>query len=349
MKQKLDTLRAQISHVLDPLIPVNSNCVLIDFPHHENVGDSAIWLGEIEYLRYRRCHIAYISDISTFEPDAMRSALQGGTILLHGGGNFGDLYSHHQKFRERIAELFPDCRIIQLPQSIHFSDDSKIKDWCSNISRHRNFHMLVRDRPSLEIAQKHLPNPVHLCPDMALMLDIPPLSSHLKSASILILSRTDQEKSSIFTHYDDTSSNHIAMDWMDEEPPAREALYDWAHRRLRWRNSKVPPFLLNRLALYAANAIARERLARGLSILGKGRVIVTDRLHALILSWLGGLPVLYLDNTYRKLGNFLDAWLPNEAKITPAASFDDAIMMANEVLLSSDELPTSTSREKRAK
>jgi hypothetical protein len=63
---------------------------------------------------------------------------------------------------------------------------------------------------------------------------------------------------------------------------------------------------------------------------------------------LGGLPVLYLDNTYRKLGNFLDAWLPSEAKITPAASFDDAIMMANEVLSSNDDLPTRTSREKHA-
>ena len=43
-----------------------------------------------------------------------------GTILLSGGGNFGDLYESHQEIREDVIANFPANRIIQLPQSISF-------------------------------------------------------------------------------------------------------------------------------------------------------------------------------------------------------------------------------------
>ena len=42
------------------------------------------------------------------------------TILLHGGGNFGDLYPQHQKIREEMVANFPNNRIIVLPQTAYF-------------------------------------------------------------------------------------------------------------------------------------------------------------------------------------------------------------------------------------
>lgn len=41
-------------------------------------------------------------------------------ILLHGGGNFGDIYGSSQKFRKDVIELYPDNKIIILPQTIYF-------------------------------------------------------------------------------------------------------------------------------------------------------------------------------------------------------------------------------------
>jgi len=328
MKQKLDTLRAQISHILDPLIPINSSCVLIDFPHHGNVGDSAIWLGEIAYLKSRKCKIKYICDWNNYNQAALKSAVGNNLILLHGGGNFGDLYPTHQRLKEKVISNFPDNRIVQLPQSIHFADEVKLAKSQACLSLHKDFHFVVRDTTSLKLAQQYYDNPTYLCPDMALMLDLKPLKSHLKTSEVVILSRTDEEKSAHLRAGTGTQLNSVVMDWLEEPESKHQWLYDWSHRRLGWGSSKIPPFILNKLALMAANAMARERLARGLGLLGQGNVVITDRLHAIILSWLGGTPVFFVDNNYNKLSNFINTWLKDSPCLVRCANFDEALESA---------------------
>jgi pyruvyl transferase EpsO len=163
---------------------------------------------------------------------------------------------------------------------------------------------------------------------MALMLDLKPLKSQLKTSEVVILSRTDEEKAAHLTAGTGAQLNSVMMDWLDEPEPKREWLYDWSHRRLGWGSSKIPPFILNKLALMAANAMARQRLARGLALLGQGNVVVTDRLHAIILSWLGGTPVFFVDNNYNKLSNFIDTWLKDSPGLVRCASFDSALKSA---------------------
>jgi pyruvyl transferase EpsO len=163
---------------------------------------------------------------------------------------------------------------------------------------------------------------------MALMLDLKPLRSQPKSADVVVLSRTDEEKAAHLAAGMDAQLNSVMTDWLDEPEPRHQWLYDWAHRRLGWGSSKIPPFILNKLALLAANAMARQRLARGLGLLGQGNVVVTDRLHAIILSWLGGTPVFYVDNTYNKLSNFLNTWLKDSPGLTRCATFEEALERA---------------------
>lgn len=328
MKQKLDELRWQMSQVLDGLVPLNCSCVLIDFPHHGNVGDSAIWLGEIVNLKSRKCNIKYICDWNNCDQAALKAAVGTDLILLQGGGNFGDLYPAHQKLKEKIISNFPDNRIVQLPQSIHFSSEANLVKSQVILSRHKDFHFLVRDTKSLELAQQYFGKPTYLCPDMALMLDLPSLKSHPKTCDVVILSRTDEEKAAHLKAGAAAQLSSVVMDWLDETEPKNQWLYDWSHRRLGWGSSKIPPPILNKLALMAANGMAKQRLARGLALLGQGNVVVTDRLHAIILSWLGGTLVFYVDNSYNKLSNFVNTWLKDSPGLVRCASFEDALEQA---------------------
>ena len=186
----------------------------------------------------------------------------------------------------------------------------------------------MRDPASLAIARESFSTPTYLCPDMALMLDIPTLLSTPKPTNIVILSRTDKEKISSPSTQKPLLANQVIADWMEEPTPRMEWLYDWAHQRLGWGSSKIPLFMLNKLALISANFMAKERLARGLDILGQGNVVITDRLHAVILSWLGGLPVMFIDNNYKKLSTYVDKWLDGRESISRHASFDEAIRLA---------------------
>lgn len=324
----LGPLRTQIRRTLDPLIAPGSSCAFIDFPHHANVGDSAIWLGEMAYLKSRNCKVTHICDASNYNAQAMRAAVGHNIILITGGGNFGDLYPNHQNLRERVIREFPDNRIIQFPQSIHFADAGNLTRSQAILSQHKDFHFVVRDTVTLQLAQQNYKNPTYLCPDMALMLDLKQLRSQSKTSDVVILSRVDEEKASHFSSKVGMQLNCVVMDWLDEPEPKHEWLYDWSHRHLGWGSSKVPPFILNKLALVAANAMARQRLARGLGLLGQGKVVVTDRLHAIILSWLGGTPVFYVDNNYNKLSNFINTWLKDSPGLVRCASFEDALAQA---------------------
>jgi pyruvyl transferase EpsO len=71
-------------------------------------------------------------------------------------------------------------------------------------------------------------------------------------------------------------------------------------------------------------AAARARVLRGCGLLSSGRVVITDRLHAHILSLLLGIPHAVLDNSYGKLGRFLEAWTGTAATVHRAASTGDA-------------------------
>src|SRR5262249_30543702 len=134
---------------------------LIDFPDYSNVGDSAIWLGEIAFLESQGLSPAYCGELWSHAPDAMVEAIGDGTIFLSGGGNFGTIWKAHHDSRLALLARFPDHRIVQLPQSIHFDSEAAVADTARAIERHGAFTMMVRDLPSLVFAQRHFPCETH--------------------------------------------------------------------------------------------------------------------------------------------------------------------------------------------
>ena len=214
-------------------------------------------------------------------------------------------------FRERIIELLPDMRIIQLPQSVHF-DDEVGKSRFGQIARtHQDFHILVRDRASLAIL-KQLNLKVELCPDMAFALGAV-AESNEPVVDLVWLARTDHE--SVGQQKEEISVTTEKLDWLHGEPgrfySKFAAKFTVRIRRtvqMVYRHSK---FLRdNAWAINSAffDSLAQSRFERGLRILSRGKVIVTDRLHGHILSTLLGKPQVLFDNHYRKIGNYLDCF-----------------------------------------
>ena len=63
-------------------------------------------------------------------------------------------------------------------------------------------------------------------------------------------------------------------------------------------------------------------------ILSKGKIVLSDRMHAIILGMLMGKPVVALDNIYDKFGRVYDTFLSNytnsELKLERVSSFEEA-------------------------
>lgn len=291
---------------------------LLDFPDHANVGDSAIWLGTTSYFhRLRGRQASYAASIADFSETALRRAVPEGPIFVHGGGNFGDLWPRHQEFRERLLAGFPGREIVQLPQSIHFDDPARAAETARVIARHGNFRLLVRDRASYDFASARFECATVLCPDMALFLG--PLERRPPEVDVFYLLRTDKERA-VGTASAPAGYTSRTADWLVERRASVEAAK--LLRALRELGGGPPGRAALRLARYDAAAQARVR--RGCRLLASGLVVITDRLHAHILCLLLGIPHAVLDNTYGKLGRFLDAWTGGVAGVHRAASLREA-------------------------
>lgn len=287
-KLKQSALEAIAPHVA-PDVPV----CLIDFPNHSNVGDSAIWLGELQLLSdLGHPSLAYTCDLEDYDAATLRMAAPEGTILINGGGNFGDLWVRHQDFRERVLVDFPDRPIVQLPQSIHFDSSERLDQARRAIARHRHFTLIARDHQSFERASI-FECPSVLSPDCAFALG--PLAIVQQPAHPLVaLLRTDKtavDMTEVASNFPDRTRS---TDWLEEKTIEVAALGAFVHRREGVNEAR--------------RRMAEMRLARGLEILGSGRKVVTNRLHGHILSLLLGRPNFVIDNRIGKVGSFIKTW-----------------------------------------
>src|SRR5438445_13312654 len=96
----------------------------VDFPMHGNIGDLLIAQGTLEFLRKINANVTQIAASYNYNPRWLGS---DEVLLMHGGGNFGDLYPRFQLFRERCVKELADNRIIILPQSIHFESQENFR------------------------------------------------------------------------------------------------------------------------------------------------------------------------------------------------------------------------------
>lgn len=289
---------------------------LVDFPDIRNVGDSAIWLGEISYLsKLHAKKPTYVSAMWDFSAKRLNEKMPEGPIFIHGGGNFGDIWSAHQDFRERILKQWPNRPVIQFPQSIHYGSKVRSDQTARVIEKHKNFTLLVRDEESKHYSEKNFNCRILLCPDMAFCIG--PLQAPIPNIPVLAMLREDREK--VSSHNFSTRLGIPVEDWITEHSlPVRTA-------KILGALTALPMFDRSRIRLGKFNAVANQRFGRGVRQIGCAKALVTDRLHVHIVSLLMGRPHAVLDNSYGKIARFMNAFSGGTNLSYRATSLADAI------------------------
>ena len=334
----------QIHQVIGPLIPHGSPLALFDFPSYCNVGDNAIWMGESDYLKSRHpdSPVVWVEDTSSASSGDLPKLPAGCVILLQGGGNFGDLWPHHQKLRESVVAHYRDHRIVQFPQSIHFENRGNWDRCRQALATHPDFHLVVRDQVSLDLAHELNKGGVYLCPDMALQLGSlvrPVRPMH----DIFALMRTDREKTP-GSEYGLPPPDCAITDWDDQELGYALGLEASVCKLLtlyprRLRRIRGLPLVQQSLRQHYDRLAARY-LRGGCALLGSGRVVITDRLHGHILCSLMGIPHVTLDISYGKIRNLRATWHTGDGLCQTAETWTDALAIARNMLKTKAELQT---------
>ena len=305
-----DRVRAAVRSVITP----GSSCALLGYPNHTNPGDHAIWIAATAVLERIGAEITYACSWRDYSRGALEAAVASGAqIVFTGGGNFGDVWPATHALREAVLRDFVGVPIVQLPQTVHFIDAQKLDTTRRLLDRHGNVVLLVRDAPSLDRARKAFDVDVRLAPDLAFACPLQVPTEPSAVSDIAWIARDDRESRGL----------------KPERIPDGVWRVDWNPRdaELHPRDGEVPPTdsvreLIERnrqLTRCAAGEVWRElaeireelslaRLERALRLLRRGRVIVTDALHAHILGLMLGIPTVITDTRYGKLRATFDTF-----------------------------------------
>lgn len=307
-------LYLQIANLID------NDYYLLDLPYHVNIGDLLIWQGELDFLKSEVKHrmLGY-SNQSTFGfPELKKDAV----ILLHGGGNFGDVWRGSQEFRLKVIQRYHDHRIIIFPQSVYYSNDSLAVQDAEIFAQHKNLTICGRDDVSYEYLKRYFKNNILRVPDMAFWCDKSLfIYNGLKAKNPnLFLKRTDHEYRKV--NVDFIEGSYDIKDWPGTENLSRivKCLFMtmlilcrlWDKNSLCRLIAKPLSWCINQVFMHY---IRPTYISRGKDFIGSYDNIYTTRLHGLILAHLMNKNIYIVSNNNGKLENYYNSWLTEDDKI----------------------------------
>ena len=312
---------------LKTVLPAAERVAVVDYPAHQNFGDSLLYLGQEKYLDKLGYQVSYIGDVHRYSADFLRRRHPTGPIFLHGGGSLGDRYQEIQSFREQLISDFPDRPIVQFPQSMDFSSPKAAARARAVFSAHPDLTLLLRDQVSLEKARQAFPDTrTEYCPDVAFGNGwLPTPGPVTRDLTMLLRGDTEQAHDNNFELTELTSRT-----------------FDWhygASGELMWKALAIPRAAIRRapairpysqsLLESTFQVMARMNVRRARTLLRPSRLLLTDRLHAAVLAALMKKPVVLLDNSYGKIAPIYAEYLHT----LPSVHFARGVTEARQLVL----------------
>lgn len=305
-------LREKIQKELAPI--VNNDYVYLDLPYHPNIGDTLIWEGTREFLNTLPYKCLYYASKDSFR---YRQLPKDAIILLHGGGNFGDLYRLHSEFRKKVIKLYPNNKVVILPQTVYYEDMTLLKYDVEFYLAFPNVTICAREQFSFDFLTEHFKNQILLLPDMAFYIDLKKYKVSEDANRVLYLKRTDKELANV-------GIKEIPVHAEQHDWPTYEKHFDefdklerFSYRLYKlFRMCGLKDNTLARIDDYKRNWYYRKKYVQiGISFLSPYHSIYTTRLHVLILGVLLGKEIYLINNTSGKVINFYKSWLQDVSNI----------------------------------
>lgn len=302
MQSSMDRIKHKLAEITAH-IPKGRPVAYLDYPVHLNVGDILIMKGSERFFADHGYEVAARAAWPNFHSGLAARIGPEVTIILHGGGNFGDLYPVHQRFRESIVQRFPNNKIVVMPQSIHFGSVEAMAVSAEIFRRHRDVTIFARDQASFELARDHFSPRSFLMPDMAHQLwRMRPAAPSRERSGTLYMLRADIEAA---------GGQHAGLppdgahDWMDFIPVWSRRVFGLLFR-LHCLEGRLDRSLgAQRLWYWYSDRL----VGRFVRVFDGFDRVVSSRLHACILGTLMENQVRPLDNSYGKIGRYIAAWM----------------------------------------
>lgn len=285
----------------------STHLYLLNIPSHGNLGDHLLSLAEIQFFKDYFPNLYLIpvtsSDLFYSLKLSLRYVRKQDILCITGGGFLGSLYEEEHRFF-KILKLFPNNKIIVLPQSIYYEDNHQgHKAFLNAIGcyeRHNKLYVATREKKSYDILQHHLmkgrESHIALVPDMALYLHY---SFKFDRKGILWCMRNDLE----------VNRNN------DEIIKSLKKQTSQINCNETSTDTYVP---------YSIPFENEEReIFKKIEQFSQASLVITDRLHGMIFSAITETPVIAMDNISGKVKQVYDNWLSHLPYINFVSNQDD--------------------------
>ena len=327
--------------------------LLVDPAQHSNLGDILLVHGEKQFLTSvgwgeRSVHeCGFQNDrAGPLCPDILKAAAPGAykLALWHAGGNWGDIWRETHLRRMRFMRNLLDAQLtfVSMPQSMHYHNTSiaehearTIRDSAATVGgpseSRKRLIFLWRQANSHAAAERLYPFADNrLVPDIAFWCG-PYLHQGTvgrgavgaERVDLLLLLRTDVEST-------------VGGADLHKAPDLMRRMVDAAGGAGRNISFRVVDWAKARHLRAVNKAEYQPKIEAAVRLIDSGRVVVTDRLHATILSLLSLKPVFYLDQSYGKIRHTLETAFASvddchderAVRVFPTASLAEALSRA---------------------
>lgn len=247
-------------------------------PGYASVGDQAIAWAEERWLaaRYPGCRLCVLEEQQTLArlPALLADASPEDRFYLQGGGNLGSLYPAVEERRRQVLQALGDRPAVLFPQSAWFSGDEEARRSAAFYSR-PGLTLFAREKGSFDLMRRWYPRAeVLLRPDI--VCSLAPAAHRLPARRTRVLVSLRADRESAFPRRREALLQGLRRVWPDLE---------------EYRMYRGPVFEASRRP-----ALMDETLR----LFRSTRLIITDRLHGILLVAVTGTPCVALPNAYHK-------------------------------------------------
>lgn len=288
---------------------------LLQTPVHNNIGDQAIAYAEIKFLttKFPQYKLKIVNELqlkSALKKIA-RKATNNDVIMIHGGGNMGDIWPGYEEQRQQIFYWLKYKKIVSFPQSIRFlTNYSDLAKKSKEIySEAHDITLVARESTSYDKMKSFFGAEMHILYTPDIVISLNPQISEQKREGIATFLRNDVEK----------QNNTIVQPFLEQ----------LAKKYVIKSNDTVidyTPFITNK---------TREKFVlKKFSEFSSSKLIITDRLHGMIFAMLTGTPAIVFDNNNKKVSSTYNSWLKNANFIYLATDYtqQELIQIVNNYL-----------------
>jgi pyruvyl transferase EpsI len=274
--------------------PEGARAHLLFAPEYRNYGDHAIYQGTRRFLS--DCLdtstelVVETSNFLRYFPDKLDDLVGPQDVLLFmGGGYMGDFWEDSQRVTESVLRRFPDNPVVVLPQTIFFQNQLSpaIDSFAQLLTSRNSLLFCAREDSSFKFCAERLrlrPDQCAVTPDLALYLSDKIWRGKRRGACICL--RADVESLKRISYAD--CAQVLQSDFS-----------------LKSRKASTVADTIIPIPIECSSRAVEKTFTH----FQQSEVVVTDRLHGMLMAALSATPVVGFDNASGKVSGVYRRWI----------------------------------------